>query len=429
MKIAIIASGFRPVVDGVTVALHHRLRLLSQGGHEVLLLCPDYEPEAALYPQWREYLGEIFTGVRVVRLPSEPFMGVAFERNLSHRARKPLQQALADFEPALIHVDEPDRIFLGLLKAPGVAYARAHGIPCVGFYHTNFIDYIEDYLAEAVPLLNSQGVGRLLRKPVVAIAQWASMLFIRPVFHAYDLVLVSCEATRLRLEELRVRNLHQGQFLGVEVAAFQEVTRQADFFEQVYGLADIAPKLTLTFVGRLTPDKGWYFTLQALADWVGDADNADWLDQVVVIVAGEGAMRSLIESTLDDLGLSACFLGRIVPEAVPALLVNSDIYITTSEKETLGLTVLEALCAGIPAIAPRAGGVVTHMQDGYNGRLYAPQSSPQSSQSFGQALSELIADAPKRRQMGERGAQDAAPYRWETAVQNLLKTWQTLIDA
>ncbi|NEP76255.1 MAG: glycosyltransferase family 1 protein, partial [Okeania sp. SIO2G5] len=41
MKIAIISSGFLPVVDGVTVSLYHRLRSLSQRGHQVLVLCPD----------------------------------------------------------------------------------------------------------------------------------------------------------------------------------------------------------------------------------------------------------------------------------------------------------------------------------------------------------------------------------------------------
>lgn len=424
MKIAIIASGFRPVVDGVTVALYHRLRLLSQWGHEVLLLCPDYEPMAALYPDWRDYIGEIFPGVQVVRLPSEPFMGVVFERNFSRQANQPLQQALADFGPALIHVDEPDRIFLGLLKAPGVAYAKAHHIPCVGFYHTNFIDYLEDYLAEALPLLSESMLGRRVKRPVVAIGQWFSMLFIRPVFHAYDLILVSCQTTQARLEQLRVRNLYRGQFLGVDVTAFQHVMRQPDFFETVYALLAIESKIKLTFLGRLTPDKGWHFTLRALSDWVRCPSNAPWRDQIVVIVAGDGDLRDDLQGALKSLGLSSYFLGRIAPESVPALLVNSDIHITTSEKETLGLTVLEALCAGIPAIAPRAGGVVTHLQDGHNGRLFTPQNS----ESFGQALTELVSNATKRQRMGQRGQQDAAHYSWDIAVQTLLNTWKTQID-
>ncbi|MGB3790404.1 MAG: glycosyltransferase, partial [Phormidesmis sp.] len=146
MKIAIISSGFLPVVDGVTVSLFQRVRALSKLGHQVLILCPDYQAVASVYPDWRDYQGEILPGVRVVNLPSEPFMGVEFERNLSGKANRLLNQELAAFEPDIVHVDEPDRIFLGLLKAPGVAYAKQHNIPCVGFYHTNFIDYIEDFL-------------------------------------------------------------------------------------------------------------------------------------------------------------------------------------------------------------------------------------------------------------------------------------------
>jgi len=42
MKIAIITSGFLPIIDGVTVSGMQRLKRLSQWGHEVILFCPDY---------------------------------------------------------------------------------------------------------------------------------------------------------------------------------------------------------------------------------------------------------------------------------------------------------------------------------------------------------------------------------------------------
>ncbi len=63
----------------------------------------------------------------------------------------------------------------------------------------------------------------------------------------------------------------------------------------------------------------------------------------------------------------------ISPDDVPALLANSDIHVTTSEKETKGVTILEAFAAGIPAVAPRAGGLVDSLEDGENGLLFTPQ--------------------------------------------------------
>ena len=256
MRIAIISSGFLPVIDGVTVSLFHRVQVLSKLGHEVLILCPDYQSVAAVYPDWHKYQGDILPGVRVVNLPSEPFMGVEFERTLSRAADRPLNQELAAFAPEIVHVDEPDRIFLGMLKAPGVAYARSHNIPCVGFYHTNFIDYIEDFLP--------------LPRCLIAGLQWGSMLFIRPVFHAYDAILISSPVTLEKMRQLRVKNVRCDRYLGVDVQTFRSQARDPDFFVKTYGIGGIEEKTKLVFLGRLTPDKGWGFTLRSLSLWANN---------------------------------------------------------------------------------------------------------------------------------------------------------------
>ena len=407
MKIAIISSGFLPVVDGVTVALYQRLRVLSKLGHDVLVLCPDYAPIKAVYPHWHDYQGQILPSVRVVGLPSEPFMGVAFERNMSRRAIEPLNHELEAFAPDIVHVDEPDRLFLGMLRAPGAGYARANDVPCVGFYHTNFIDYIEDFLP--------------LPKVVNTFLQWFSMLFIRPVFHAYNATLVSSLAAESRLHQLKVRNVLRDRFLGVDLNAFQTQVRQPDFFKSRYGIDGVEDKIKLIFLGRLTPDKGWKFTLRALADW--SRRHELLREQVAIVIAGEGELREEIEKELRSLNLSVHLLGRISPEAVPALLVNSNIHITTSEKETLGLTILEAFSAGIPAIAPNAGGVTTLIRSGENGLLFEPQNV----ESFERSLTTLIESKALRQKMGQQGQQDVEPYQWETVVNNLIDTWKAQI--
>ena len=409
MKVAIISSGFLPVVDGVTVTLYQRVQVLSQLGHQVIVLCPNYEAIESVYPNWRNYQGEVLPGVRVVNLPSESFMGVKFERNMSGRANKQLQQELEAFEPDIVHVDEPDRLFLGLHKAPGVAYAKRKGIPCVGFYHTNFIDYIEDFLP--LPTFFIRGL------------QWFSMLFIRPVFHAYDAILVSSPMAEKRLHELGVRNVLCDRFLGVDVKTFQSQQKSPNFFQTEFDISGLQDKVKLVFLGRLTPDKGWKFTLQAISDWARQPENAQLTKQIAIIVAGEGELRTDIKTELQAANLPAYLLGRIAPEAVPALLANSDIHITASEKETLGLTVLEAFAAGIPAIAPNAGGVTTHIQDGENGLLFEPQNID----SFGNALSALVGDVEKRQRMGANGQKAIAPYDWDEVVANLVNTWKTRI--
>ncbi|MBE9064032.1 glycosyltransferase [cf. Phormidesmis sp. LEGE 11477] len=419
MKIAIISSGFLPVVDGVTVSIFQRVRVLSKLGHQVLILCPDYQSVASVYPNWRDYQGEILPGVRVVNLPSEPFMGVEFERNLSRQANRLLDQELTAFAPDIVHVDEPDRIFLGTLKAPGVAYAKAHNIPCVGFYHTNFIDYIEDFWP--------------LPRILVAFLQWFSMLFIRPVFHAYDAILVSSPVTLEKMRQLKVRNVVCDRYLGVDVQAFRAARLDSDpnFFAKAYGIKGLQGRTKLVLLGRLTPDKGWGFTVRSLIAWAdrlkANPQTAPLLNKIALIIAGEGDLRDHIQTQLQPLagstGLSVHLLGRIPPAAVPPLLANSDIHVTTSEKETLGLTVLEAFAAGIPAIAPAKGGVVTHIRHGENGLLFEPQKA----ESFGEALTRLAFDPQLQQRLGQQAQQDITDYDWETVVLRLLSTWERQI--
>ncbi|MGJ3251820.1 MAG: glycosyltransferase [Elainellaceae cyanobacterium] len=409
MKIAIISSGFLPVVDGVTVTLSNRLKVLSQQGHQVLLLCPDYRPIASIYPDWHEYVGAILPGVRVVSLASEPFMGLEFERNPTRASYRLVLQELDAFQPDIIHVDEPDRLSLSLFNAPGVDFAKQHQIPCVAFFHTNFVDYIEDYFN--------------LPPVAIALAQWGSKRIISRVFNAYDATLVSSRVTSENVTHMGIRNAICDDFLGVDLTRFNVEKRDDRFFEKTYGIPDVDRRVKLIFLGRLTADKGWAFTLDA---WSTLATRSEFdLDRVAIIVAGEGDRRSEIETRFRQLGIHARCLGRVPPDAVPDLLINSDIHITASEKETRGLTLLEAFAAGIPVIAPRAGGVVETVQEGWNGFLFTPKDVDD----FIQTLHRLIHEPDLRRTMGHRGREWVDSMSWTRAVDRLLAVWQSQIVA
>lgn len=406
MKIAIISSGFLPVIDGVTTSLYQRLKILSAWGYDILVCCPSYCEISEMYPHWAKYTGEILPRVKVINLPSKPFMGVEFERNLSYDSNSQLEQELKQFQPDLIHVDEPDRLFLGLGKVPGVAYARKSKIPCFGFYHTNFIDYIEDFFS--------------LPSPAIAVMKWGATQMMRYVFNAYDFTLVTTTVTEKRLRRMGINNILRDRFLGVDYNAFARETRRVSFFNQAYNLPHLHNKVKLVFLGRLTPDKGWRFALRALTDWVHHSETQSWVKDLAVLIVGEGELREEIKEQLQALGVTFHLFGRVPPHKVPPLLVNSDIHITVSEKETLGLTILEAFAAGIPVIAPRSGGVVDLVQPDKNGLLFLPQDI----ESFRRSLLKLVANPHLRQQMGKQGKADVKEFSQEKSVMKLLETWQ-----
>jgi glycosyltransferase involved in cell wall biosynthesis len=399
MKIAILSSGFLPVVDGVTVAQINRLRWLSQWGHEVLLFCPDYQPIEGVYPNWRKFTGEILPGVRVVNVASTSYMGIEFERNVSSKSYEKVLRELAAFQPDVIHVDEAERLANGFFKFPGVKFAKRAGIPCVSFFHTNFVEYAEDFLEVPMPIL--RGLQFILKR----LFAW--------VYNAYDVTLVGSHDAYEKITQMGIRNGSRGDFLGVDLGKFRAELREQSFFEKQYGLGEVTEKVKLVIVGRLTPDKGWKFAMNALEQMVRRQD----MSHVAILIVGDGEMQAEIAERLGGL---AHFLGRIPPDDIPALLANCDVLVTTSEKETRGLTILEGFAAGIPAIAPHAGGVIDSIKDGINGFLFAPGNV----NDFAEKLNRLLTDPRLRQEMGIRGRESVQKLDWEKTVGNLLKVWE-----
>jgi glycosyltransferase involved in cell wall biosynthesis len=406
MKIAIITSGFLPVVDGVTITGYARVQQLSKKGHQVLLFCPDYSKIAHIYPDWQQYTGEILPGVRVVNLPSTAFF-VEFERNVAWYGHGKLQQELAAFQPDIIHVDEPERLFVGLWRIPGLKYARQHNIPCIGFFRTNFIEYLEDFFP--------------LPKPILFSLQWLVKRLVLYVYNAYDLTLVTSKITAVKIKKLGIKNTYYDNFLGIKVKQYNSLQPQADFFARKYELPELDNIIKLIFLGRLTPEKGWNFTLKHLEQILQHIDK----NKVAFLIVGDGELKAKIAEKMRVLTPYFHLFGRVAPDDVPALLINSDIHVTTSEKETRGLTVLEAFTAGIPVLAPRSEGIVENIESGNNGFLY----NPGDITDFIDKLQTLIEDNNLRRQMGERGRVSVNnKYTWDVAIDNLLEVWQKQIE-
>ncbi|HAA27372.1 MAG TPA: glycosyltransferase family 1 protein [Cyanobacteria bacterium UBA8553] len=407
MKIAIITSGFLPVIDGVTVSGLNRLQTLSRWGHQVLLFCPDYSAIENIYPNWQEYTGNILPGVNIISLVSQPFMDLDFERNVSYCSYKQLLQELTQFQPDIIHVDEPERLcFLGFWRAAGVDYAKAAGIPCVSFYRTNFLEYIDDFFP----------FPKFIRSTILIFVLRRLVLYI---YNSYDVTLVSSPITHQKIIKIGIRNTLYANLLGVDTSQFNPKLRQPGYFQKQYGFNSLESCIKLIFLGRLTPDKGWGFTLQAFERLLQSIG----AEKLAVIVAGDGPLRNEIQTRLSGLLPHVHVLGRVAPQSIPALLANCDIHVTTSQKEARGLTILEAFASGIPVIAPRAGGVVENIKEGWNGFLFTPNDEDD----FIQKLQQLIEDRELRQTMGERGRAFIKNYSWDETVQNLIEIWKAQI--
>lgn len=354
-RLAIITSGYLPVIDGVTISTRERLRQLSALGIETLLIAPDYEATADYYGDWQDHVGDILPGVHVAAVPSGPFAGIEWERNPVRAARAPIEALLDDFQPDAIHVDEPERLWSGLLCRAGARHARRHNIPLVAFYHTNFVDYAPDY----IPGLPSM---------LIKLVQRIGSRIIAAVYNGYDATLVTSASSREKLTRMGVRNLRFDHFHGVDTQRFNPVLRKPGYFANNWNLPELDDRIVLLFVGRIAPDKGWIPLMQQIpriAEVVGD--------RVAFLVAGDGDLYDDVANTLIGKVPHFHLLGRVHPDKIPGLMANATIHVTASEKENFGLTVLEAFASGTPVVGPRAAGIGDLVEHDVTGCLYSPE--------------------------------------------------------
>ena len=90
----------------------------------------------------------------------------------------------------------------------------------------------------------------------------------------------------------------------------------------------------------------------------------------MLVMIGDGPERVEAEDEARILGVSdhVLFLGKI--DAVAPLLAGAHLFLLPSDKESFGLSALEALASGVPVIGYRAGGLPEVVIDGVTGVLH-----------------------------------------------------------
>ncbi len=164
---------------------------------------------------------------------------------------------------------------------------------------------------------------------------------------------------------------------------------------------------TLAFAGRLTAQKALEVALEALAR----------VDDVTLLIAGEGDRRRLLEAKTGELGLGSRvrFLGPVPRERIIELFRAADATLLSSDWENFPHTVIESLAAGTPVLATATGGVAEVVRDGENG-LLVPSGAPEA---LAGAIRRYFADGDLRERLRAAAASSVADYAPERVFARL----------
>jgi glycosyltransferase involved in cell wall biosynthesis len=152
-------------------------------------------------------------------------------------------------------------------------------------------------------------------------------------------------------------------------------------------------KFNIGTVARLTAQKGVDVFLEAIRLAFGHRQD------FVATVVGDGEDRQALERQAE--GLPVSFVGY--SDDIYGWLQNFDIFCLCSRDDALALALLEAIAAGVPAIASDVGDTRWALEDSV---IIVRQ--PSTADKFAESILELLGSEPRRLELRGRGPKLAA---------------------
>ena len=392
------AGGQNVYVDAVS-------RGVAAHGYEVDVFTVGTDSELTDVVEWAD-------GVRVIALQ------VA---GATPRAKDALWPFMPAFRDAIAHFARHDGCRYDLIHGNfwmsgwvAAEFRRAWSVPVVQIFH-----------ATGVTKLREQGNADTSPRERIAIE--------RQVVQAVDRVIAQCPAEEDEL--LQDYGAHRDRVALIPSAVDTERFRPIDRCEARRELGIDPSAEIIVYVGRVIPRKDIRNAVKALAILIGRR-RAEGHERfpTLLIVGGEtelpdpvatpeiGVLRSLAAEL--DVAQQVLFVGRRQPDDLHRWYSAADVAVTTPWYEPFGLTPLEAMACGTPVIGSSVGGITFTIADGETGYLVPPHDPEALSARF----EDVLADAPRRRRLGEAGRTRVLRFfTWPAVARRTSQLYRSLL--
>lgn len=140
-------------------------------------------------------------------------------------------------------------------------------------------------------------------------------------------------------------------------------------------------------------------------------------------ILGDGPLRQALEERVARLGLARTVVFEGEVRDVAGRLADMDVAVLCSDREGLSNAILEAMAAALPVVATDVGG---------NPELVSERTGilvpPGDAQALASALAGLVADGPRRRELGRQARIRAeSEFSWDRALASLESWYEGLL--
>lgn len=146
-------------------------------------------------------------------------------------------------------------------------------------------------------------------------------------------------------------------------------------------------------VGHLTDHKGQRYLVEAVPRLLQQVPRA------YVVIVGGGELEADLKARAQATGRAGRVLFAGFRWDIPRFLAAADVFCLSSHMEGIGGSILEAMAAGRPAVATRAGGIPEVVEDGRNG-LLCPVRDPAA---LADACARLLLEPGLAKRLAEEG--------------------------
>ena len=176
---------------------------------------------------------------------------------------------------------------------------------------------------------------------------------------------------------------------------------------------------SIAYVGRLVPQKSVDMLIRAYAAL---PDNIRKKHELKII--GEGSERSKLESLAKSLGVQVNFTGKIERhEDVLKELKKSSLFVLPSRRESFGITILEAMCSGVPVISTATEGPADHVKNGETGFLIANEKEMSA------RMEEILTNNSLQKSLSKNGKEYAQLHDWEKITKNVAEVYRKVYES
>lgn len=351
MRIALVCPYAWDAAGGVQVHVAGLAGELRARDHEVLVVAPHAEGPAGR------------AAGRVVRVP---YRGTVAPIAPSPLAVGRLRRVFGRWRPDVVHVHEP------FTPSTSMWATLASPTPVVATVHAH-LDRSRLY-ERAAPLL-----GPVVRKLAATVAvSEAAASFLRSALPG--------------LEPIVIPN-------GIDVGAFAAAAP-----------ASLPEGRRIAWIHRLDPQKGFRVALEAFGALLVDVPDAR------LVVVGDGPDRRLAEALDPAVRERVTLVGALPHDRVAGVLAASEVAIAPATgQESFGVTLVEAMAAGVPVIASDIAGYGEVVRDRLDGILVPPGDAG----ALAAALREVLADPELAGRLVGAGRERAATFDWSVVAAEL----------